>query len=237
MKFAVISDLHGLLPEKDSPFFDDFTDVELLLICGDVSPLIIQSNSKKMKKWLTGTFTEWINSLNIPQTVFIAGNHDFYFERHPIQVSTMFNSNIKYLNNELFEYVSNDGNIYRIFGTPYCKVFGSWPFMRENETLLKYYNEIPENVDILITHDAPRFKNLGCILQEGYRWYGEEAGNEILANVILNKKPSYCFCGHIHSGEHKLQNIDGMKMANTSIVNEHYELSYKPLIVNINYEK
>lgn len=30
------------------------------------------------------------------------------------------------------------------------------------------------------------------------------AGNEVLAKAIIDKKPKYAFCGHIHEGNHWL---------------------------------
>ena len=57
-----------------------------------------------------------------------------------------------------------------------------------------------------------------------------EAGNPWLADEILRKHPRYVFCGHIHSGEHILQTLDDIKLANVSVVNERYEL------VNERYE-
>ena len=75
MKILVISDLHGILPERESSFFNDLDGVELLLICGDIMPLSIQFDIKESRKWLSSTFVPWIKSLNIKQTIFIAGNH------------------------------------------------------------------------------------------------------------------------------------------------------------------
>jgi hypothetical protein len=43
---------------------------------------------------------------------------------------------------EEYEYLSNEGKIYKVFGTPYCKIFGNWAFMRENETLKEKFSEI-----------------------------------------------------------------------------------------------
>lgn len=215
MKICATSDLHGNLPI--------IPECELLLICGDILPLDIQMNSKKSKKWLVNDFTKWIKNSPVEQTVFIAGNHDFFFESKDInEVNALFDSTIKYLCNSYYDYLSNEGKIYRIFGTPYCKQFGNWAFMRDNNSLIKYYQVIPKNCDIIITHDAPRIEDLGCIKEEGSRWYGTDAGNPILAKAILEAKPNYFFCGHIHSGNHTLQDIEGIKMANASLVNELY---------------
>lgn len=103
--------------------------------------------------------------------------------------------------------------------------------MRNNEFLAQKYNEIPENVDIFVSHDAPKVSDVGMI-KEG-NWSGTDAGNPVLAKYILEKKPKYAFCGHIHSGNHELQEVEGTKFANTSVVNERYDLVYKPLIIRI----
>ncbi len=225
MKICVTSDLHGNLPTIE--------ECEMLLICGDILPLKIQMNHRKSKKWLLNEFKEWIKSQPVEQTVFIAGNHDFYCESHEEDMKNLFNSEIKYLCNSHYDYISDEGKVYRIFGTPYCKQFGLWAFMRDDDTLESYYRVMPGNCDIVISHDAPRLNELGCIRAEGSRWYGTDAGNEVLAKAILSAKPKYAFCGHIHSGQHEVQNIQGVNMANVSLVDETYTANYKPLYLNI----
>lgn len=230
MKIAVISDLHGYLPKYQ------FENVEVLLICGDIIPLNIQSNMPASKTWFDTTFRSWAESLNVEKIIFIAGNHDISIERDRNWFKTKFSkySKIAFLDNELCEYLSTqDGKTYSIFGTPYCKQFGNWAFMRNPETLVKKYSSIPENLDILITHDAPMLCGIGFIHHQDVSWGNQEAGNKILADVILNKKPKYVFSGHIHSGQHELQECDGIKLANTSIVDEKYNVYYKPLILDI----
>lgn len=229
MKIAVISDLHGNLPD----YREAFEGVELLLICGDIIPLNIQTNNEKSRRWFRGPFKDWVESLPVSKCFFVAGNHDFWMERSAGQVYNMFPeyNKISYLFNEHTTYISNDGNLYTIFGTPYCKVFGNWPFMRENEALNKYYGMMPDNCDIVISHDSPALCGIGAIHQGIY--YGEEAGNKVLAEHILQKKPRYVFSGHIHSGEHSIKEIEGIKLANTSIVDENYDVTYQPLILNI----
>ena len=78
MKIAVTSDLHGYLP--------DIEPCEVLFICGDISPLDIQSNIPKMQVWLRNKFASWINNLPCNQVLMVAGNHDFIFQwltEHP----------------------------------------------------------------------------------------------------------------------------------------------------------
>ena len=145
MRVVCISDLHGYLPKlKESG--------ELLLICGDISPLNIQFKMDAMQNWIETVFTNWLNSLDFKKILFIAGNHDVWFERNRNLLYEMFPKSNKatYLCNNLYEHISEEGKIYRIFGTPYCHIFGKWPFMRTDEILTKKYNEISENLDILI---------------------------------------------------------------------------------------
>lgn len=229
MRIAVMSDNHGILPQiRDE-------NIELLLICGDIVPLSFQNDVELTKWWFDSTFREWAENLPVEKVVFIAGNHDLVIERDPDWFKVEFpkHGKVTYLHHELYEYISSqDGAVYSIFGTPYCKIFGRWAFMRDSETLEKLYNEIPENLDILISHDSPLLGGLGFIHQS-VRWGNQEAGNGILADVILEKKPKYFFSGHIHSGTHQLQEIDEIKLANVSIVDEYYDNVYRPLILDI----
>lgn len=234
MKIAVISDLHGYLPIYPSEYWNGIEECEILLICGDILPLNIQTNMPKSKDWLIVDFKLWASDLPVEKVYIVAGNHDFWFERNSLESHSIFSKydKVTYLCNEFTDYLSTqDSKVYRIFGTPYCKIFGNWAFMRNNEFLAQKYNEIPENVDIFISHDAPKVSDIGLI-KEG-NWSGTDAGNPVLAKYILEKKPKYAFCGHIHSGNHEIQEVEGIKFANTSVVNERYDLFYKPLIIRI----
>lgn len=140
-----------------------------------------------------------------------------------------------YLHNKSWEYEHEiEPGVFKkfkIFGTPYCKQFGNWAFMREPERLEAKYAHMPSDCDILISHDAPRLLGLGEI-HEG-AWAGKDAGNTWLADEIMRKQPKHCFCGHIHSGCHGIQEFNGMKFSNVSLVNEDYVVSYKPLYLNV----
>ena len=236
MKVAVISDLHGHLPIYPSPYWEGIEECELLLICGDILPLRMQTNMIESRVWLTEEFKPWAASLPVEQVFFIAGNHDFWFERNNLTAYQIFSSHdkVRYLKNEYIDYISSqDAKIYHIFGTPYCHQFGNWAFMRDEETLAKKFSQIPNNIDILISHDAPKLGTVGTILQENQFNTGIDAGNEVLAKYILEKKPRYCFCGHIHSGNHNLEQFGEAQIANCSILNESYQMIYTPLILKI----
>ena len=218
MKIAVTSDLHGNLPNIEP--------CDVLLICGDICPATNHS-MKFQEQWLKNEFYNWVESLEVEKVFFIGGNHDFVLERASLSARHRadllpIGCKAKYIssNEEIIE--SEFGPI-KIFGTPYCKMFGNWAFMKEDSLLKDYFSMIPEGVDILMTHDAPRISDLGCIKEEGFVFYGKNAGNDILAQEILIKKPRFVFCGHIHSGNHDLQTIGETTFANVSLCNEKYQ--------------
>lgn len=234
MKIAIISDLHGFTPMYPSDYWKGLEECEMLCICGDIIPLCIQTCITDSIWWLKNEFKPWLESLPVEKIVFIAGNHDFVFERKYEEIKQMFSKSdkITYLHHDYLDYISNqDSKVYRIFGTPYCKIFGSWAFMLDNDTLKEKYAQIPDNVDVLLSHDAPMVEEVGVIHQGWQR--GTDAGNMPLADAIKEHKPRYSFCGHIHSGDHNLVEVGETKFANTSVVNEQYNLVYEPMIVRI----
>ena len=234
MKIAVISDLHGMLPIYPSPYWEGIEECELLLICGDILPLRIQTNMLESRLWLTEEFKPWAASLPVEQVYFIAGNHDAWLERNDLIAHQIFSSHDKvtYLKNEYVDYLSiQDSKVYRIFGTPYCHIYGNWPFMRDEETLVYKFSQIPENVDILLSHDAPYGTSDVCF--EGWAADGRHKGCPELRDAIIASKPKYNFHGHLHSANHGEELLGETKVYNTSILNEQYNLVYEPLIIRL----
>ena len=225
MKVTAISDLHGNLI--------DIEPCDLLLICGDISPLEIQKDYIQMTKWIFNDFYDWIMNLSCDKVVMTPGNHDFWFEKF-INSSKLdlFNNKLTILVNDEINYYSHTLDKYiKIYGTPYCKNFGNWAYMPGNDKLESIYNIMPEKVDILITHDSPQIGYVANIMEQKDDSYpnGVPAGNIWLTNLIYEKKPKYVLSGHIHSGDHNLIEYSGTKCANCSILDESYSIYYKPL--------
>lgn len=223
MKITAISDLHGNLIEIEP--------CDTLLICGDISPLDIQRDYIQMTNWFFNDFYEWIYNLPCDYVILTPGNHDFWFEKF-IKASNMYLwDKLCILIHDKAKITTEDGKEYTIFGTPYCKDFGRWAFMPGNNKLEELYNEIPENIDILICHDSPLLGYIGNIMEQKDEVYpnGLPAGNLYLAYAILDKKPKYVLSGHIHSGDHELKELEGIKLANVSLLDESYSIAYKPL--------
>ena len=233
---AASSDFHGNLPEVTKPF-------DLMLLAGDLEPAHDHTWSYQ-HKWYKEQFLPWVMELPFKdewsKVIFIAGNHSCYLaqEGHSFRVKELeieSNGRLQYLHHEwcFFDYLDEESgeikNIY-IFGTPYCKIFGNWWNMLSDKVLTEKYSEIPSNIDILVSHDSPSLFGLGEIKQ---RNPVIDAGNRILSDVIEDIKPRYFFSGHIHSGEHTLQDNGFTKMANVSLLDEHYQIAYPILYLTI----
>lgn len=226
-----ISDLHGKLPNIDKEF-------DLMLICGDVCPAYCHGKMFQ-KDWLFNEFSDWINGLpfkdEYSKVIMVFGNHDFYGEIMDNDEYDLFDEKtdfrVEILQHESAIFQNKEGMV-SLFGTSYCKIFGGWAYMIDNKSLNEKFSEIPENLDILISHDSPTTNKLGAIL-EGM-WYNEDTGNEILSKHIERANPKLFFSGHFHSGNHNFEKIGDTWMANVSIVNENYEFANKLLYVDYN---
>lgn len=238
MKIIATSDLHGNLPLIEEPF-------DLMLIAGDIAPAHSHYYAFQIE-WLMNEFVEWVKSLPFAhpwsKVILVPGNHDFALERINHEQIKEFEAacdgRLKFLRHDIyeFEYPVSDGlDSLTIFGTPYCSIFGHWAFMINDDALDKKFSQIPDGVDILVSHDSPNVGKIGAILEGP--WKNDETGNKVLAKHIERVHPKLFVSGHFHSGNHELQIIfDGVKAANVSYVNEDYYPTYPPLILEYDEE-
>ena len=160
IKTIVFSDPHGNLPLIKEEF-------DLLLVGGDICPAHDHYDWYQ-REWLSTVFVEWVRTLPFKskdsKVIFIGGNHDFYLEHEPNpnkgDYSSIYTDIIKpcggrlvYLEDDeyVFEKETEDGKIesLKIYGTPWCKVFGRWAFMREDNKLAQIYDNIPEGTGVI----------------------------------------------------------------------------------------
>lgn len=224
LRVVAISDIHGYFPIIEEP-------ADILLIAGDISPLEIQFNKPKMKIWLETEFAYWIKSLPVDRVFLIAGNHDSYLESiSKTNILALQQACVKltYLKNEVCDYVDSYGQVWTIFGTPYCHIFGNWPFMRTDKYMEEKFKSIPDEVDIIITHDPPfGLSDVDVILEKvNFPNNFEHRGNIPLSEKLKNTNYKLLVCGHIHSGNH-IFDLE-TKCVNVSVKNERYLPMYNP---------
>ena len=144
MKILATSDLHGILPLITDEF-------DLMFITGDICPDFYGFYTQQIE-WINDELIPWINKLkfkNVWSNIIIGpGNHDECFNGHISKLQLeewrfKTSNHLVILNHEYYEYeyVRSDLEIdsLKIFGTPYCKKFGNWPFMVDNDILIKKY--------------------------------------------------------------------------------------------------
>lgn len=235
-KIIALSDLHGQLPEIKESF-------DLMLLAGDLVELYSQSSKAATKEWFEICFSDWINSLPFnnedSKVLWIAGNHEVGFEKLRSSgrrilanlVNERTNGRAIYLEDELYNFHG-----ITVYGTPWCKIFGNWAFMKSYDDLKETYLNIPKNVDILLTHDAPYGTSDLCF--DWAKWNRNliHIGNEPLRDAIIEKSPTYNIHGHLHSANHEEEVLENTKVYCVSLLNEEYNISYSPLILNINKE-
>ena len=223
MIFKATSDFHGYLPTINEEF-------DLLMICGDICPATTH-NIIYQENWIKTEFVSWVKSLPFKEVwskvILVPGNHDFFLERmsdaQKLEIEFICEGRLKILKHDEyeFEYPVSDGiDSLKIFGTPYCTIFGRWAFMVDNATLDKKFSQIDDDVEILLSHDSPNVYGLGDITEGPYKMEG--TGSPILAQHIERIKPQIFHCGHFHSGNKIFEERNGTWMANVCYINENY---------------
>lgn len=213
---CAVSDLHGDLPE--------IKPCDLVLICGDIVPLNKQQSFKRSLSWFKNKFISWCESLPCDKVIFIAGNHDLFMQQLTHQeVLNLLPEKVEYLFDSMIDY---KGIV--IYGTPWCINLPNWAFNTDTQ---EEYDMIPR-CDIVISHQPPALGLVGTVLQSGFN-YMQTFASYKLANRINEIQPKYSLCGHVHSGNHIPEPINGVTYVNVSIKDENYNVTYEPFYFEI----
>ena len=190
MKIAAISDLHGKIPEGNYP------EIELLIIAGDLAETDV---IKEQEDWFLNVFKDSMPKVfpDLQEIYIIPGNHDYWIERNykiNSKIRNILGKNVTILVDELKCFTSfSTGEKVIIYGNPRTSCgFFAFPHLYENEDIVN----IPDNIDILVTHEAPRINKLDCINKISYN--NEYPGSISLALKVKDIKPKYHIFGHIH---------------------------------------
>ncbi len=208
MKIDCIGCLHGYFPKLDGG--------DLLIVTGDLTAKDTQDQLLH--------FLSWISQQEYNKKIWISGNHDGFLE------GTKFIP-IKKLG---MEYLCDSGTEFeglKIWGSPRSLWFhGVNPkckaFMGKEKELKKFYDKIPDDIDILITH-SPAFG----ILDENYE--GENCGSASLYESIYRINPKILVHSHIHEQGGKQYKFKDTLCINCSIMNEKYKPVNKPITVEL----
>lgn len=228
MRIWLFSDPHGKHRELTVP-----EDIDMAICAGDMGTY---KNPNLCKKDLHNGL-EWFNNLDqIDFKIYVPGNHDTALEAeliHPTQYKW-----IDILNHEYAEF---DG--IKIFGSPYTPSFGvnwaynawsdekheidwSWKNKNTYPMIEPLWEDIPEDLDILITHGPPHGILDRCA--DGYR-----AGCKHLMERINEVKPKIHVFGHIHEDGGKSEAYPDTTFYNASVLDLRYQHNNNGHVIEI----
>lgn len=143
-------------------------------------------------------FLDWFREQPHPHKVLIAGNHDWCFYRHQIDLDWL--AGIHYLQDSA---VVIDG--VRFYGSPWQPWFGGWAYNLERGAEIKAkWDLIPDDTDVLVTHGPPygvRDKVFDRVWScGGGRKQMIQVGCQDLLEAVQRVRPKVHIFGHIHEG-------------------------------------
>lgn len=191
MRVAALGDLHGQVSGVEVP------ECDLLLVAGDLGPI------EYFERWLDRA------ARRAGRIVGIAGNHDLFAEKRPDLYRAL---DWIYLEGETTQVLG-----LKVWGGPWTPPFMDWAFMLEEEELAERWAEIPNDVDVLITHGPPR--GVG-----DWSNYGNEHCGSISLLDRVEQLPDlrlHVF-GHLHESRGRGTYRLGTEWANVSLLDEEY---------------
>lgn len=210
MKIVFISDTH-----EQHEKLVNLPEADMIIHGGDIT------NRGKIQE--VEEFIEWFSALDYKYKVFIAGNHDFYFEKYTwYEIQERLPEGMYYLCNSGVEIEG----VY-LWGSPITPTFYNWAFMKDRGTdIMQCWQQMPsENLDILITHGPPANILDSCK-------NGAIVGCKDLLKVIHQVKPKYHLFGHIHEG-YGISKGTHTTFINGSVLDENYILKNSPIVFEI----
>ena len=214
MRIVCISDTHNFNEHVIVP------DGDVLVHSGDAT---ITGTAEEVSR-----FADWFQSLPHRNKIFVAGNHDWLFERDPAEARTLLGSEIIYLQDSAIKIGGT-----KFYGSPWQPRFYDWAFnLNRGLELTAKWSLVPDDTSVLITHGPPK-----GILDRVPRAFGfdNEGCEDLLARVrelaSLGKLRAHLF-GHIHFG-YGVHEEFGVKFVNASICDEEYSATNFPVVFDI----
>ena len=189
MKIWHISDTHGEHAKLKVP-----KGIDVVIHSGDSTNY--KSPQKNHKEWWS--FKDWFVNLDIPHKIYVAGNHDATLW-HRMDIISGFH----YLENQA---ITIDG--VKFYGTPVNPLFCDWYFQYSEDKLKLFWELIPDDTDVLITHTPPLGTLDFCV--DG------NVGSSTLKERLNSLNLKAHLFGHVHDE-------DGI--INSKLINNNYWIS------------
>lgn len=214
MRIVCISDTHNCNEQIVVPYGD------LLIHSGDATVTGTEAEVQ--------SFTHWFTGLPHRHKIFVAGNHDWLFERNNKKARELLGPAITYLQDSstLIEGL-------KIYGSPWQPRFYDWAFnLMRGEEIAQKWKLIPNDIDILITHGPPHGILDAVPTEMGTSHEGCEELRKRVDKIAAHGQLKLHVFGHIHSGYGTLEEF-GVRFVNASTCDEEYAPTQPPIVVDI----
>jgi Icc-related predicted phosphoesterase len=208
-----MSDSHGF--HRHVP---EIPDGDFLIHCGDFT---MHGDVRELVD-----FAKWFGELPHPNKIVIPGNHERCIAENP-KLTEQFTNSI-YLQDSGIEI---DG--LKFWGNPWTPAFANMrPGLAfyKNDTS-KMYSDIPDDLDVLITHGPPH-----GILDLPNNARGHHVGDKSLFSEIIDKDIKIHSFGHIHESygvKNGWNKTSKTKFVNCSLIDYNYNLVNKPIVCTL----
>lgn len=143
MRILHLSDTHGFHRQINIP-----AGIDLVAFTGDESNHI--NPAINFNEFLD--FMEWFRDLPVMHKLFIPGNHSTYIYRHESEAGEILEKNgIRLLNRKLINVAGIN-----FYGEATVPIYGDWAYMANRNKMSKYWEHIPEETNVLLTHTPPK---------------------------------------------------------------------------------
>ena len=186
----------------------DLGSGDILFHSGDLS---WRGTSKEIKRQL-----DWLSKQEFKHKVIICGNHEVNVElgRTPMK-RYCEERGITWLQDSSIELLG-----LKIHGSPRTVEFCGWAYMHEDEDLKHFWDKIPEDTDVLLTHGPPK----GILDKTRRTEY--HVGSETLRDRVNELNLKVHSFGHIHEAHGTLKQ-NGTLYINAAIMTRDY-MPYNP---------
>lgn len=230
MRIIATSDLHG-----NEPAFSAWGEV--IVIAGDLTPFGHRDDLRRLSRWVLNLAEEF------KAVVFIAGNHDWVFQTDrrmdarqphatPKDIAALAVAKADWVEAGNIHYLEDSGVVIdgvKFWGSPWTPMFYNWAFMQEDEYLREYFDLIPDDTDVLITHGP-----MEGILDGTDR--GPHAGSFSLGLAVGRVQPKLHIFGHIHEAYGAYtDNEFPTRFYNVSYCDRDYEPVQPPVHILLGY--
>jgi Icc-related predicted phosphoesterase len=164
----------------------------------------------------------WFNLQPAKHKIFVAGNHDLYLDNCNTEFIQEMLPSCIYLQNNSIEIEG-----LKIWGSPYSPIFMNWAFMKSDKELKRFYDKIPQDTDIIISHTMP----YGILDQVLPRM--ENVGSVSLRDRVKIIMPKIFIGGHLHAQGGQNYTDFTTDYYNVSVLDDNYQIANPVTIIDI----